>query len=341
MPTEGQPVNDGKVSAETPAVLLVNLGTPDAPTAKAVRPYLREFLSDRRVIETHPALWKPILEGIILRVRPAKSAEKYAQVWGDRGSPLLTFTEDQADYVARALGESAEVRFAMRYGKHGIQTELQKLYEDGYREVLIVPLYPQYSQTTTGTVMDEVYRWGLSSRDQFALRSVRSFETDPGYIEALASAIEKSWETNGKPDFAAGDRLILSFHGIPMAMVEGGDPYPRECEATARAVRERLQLPPHAAITTYQSVFGPAEWTKPATIDTVTQLGHGGGRVDVVCPGFVSDCLETLEEINMENRDAFLNAGGATFNYVPWGNAAEPWLEALTALVKRNLEGWL
>lgn len=324
-----------------PAVLLVNLGTPDAPTEEALRPYLREFLSDRRIIETHPAIWKPILEGIILRTRPKNSAAKYETVWMEEGSPLLVFTEDQTDFVSRALKGKAEVRFAMRYGSHSIPKALSSLYEDGHQNLLVVPLYPQYSQTTTGTVMDEVYRWGLKSRDQFSLRTVRSFDTDLGYIEALASAVEGSWREHGHPNFEGGDRLLLSYHGIPMAMVNGGDPYPRECVATTDALVKRLGLPKGAAITTYQSVFGPAEWTKPNTIETVTQLGHRGGRLDVICPGFVSDCLETIEEIDMENREAFMDAGGEEFHYIPWGNDEAPWLDALTALVKQNLKGWL
>lgn len=330
-----------KALQDRPAVLLVNLGTPDAPTEDALRPYLREFLSDRRVIETHPVLWKPILEGIILRTRPAASAEKYRMVWMEEGSPLLVYTQAQADHVRRALSCDAEVRFAMRYGSHSVPQALDSLYEDGFRNLLVIPLYPQYSQTTTGTALDEVYRWGLKSRDQFSLRTLRSFATDPLYIEALAKAVEKSWDKNGRPDFTTGDRLLLSYHGIPMTMVTGGDPYAAECVATTEALVHRLGIPAGAAITTYQSKFGPAEWTSPNTIETVTQLGHLGGRIDVVCPGFVSDCLETIEEIDMENREAFMAAGGQQFHYIPWGNDEEPWLDALTALVKQNLKGWL
>lgn len=324
-----------------PAVLLVNLGTPDAPTEQALRPYLREFLTDRRVIETHPAIWRPILEGIILRTRPRKSAEKYRTIWKKQGSPLLLYTEDQAKYVAKRLKGQARVRFAMRYGSHSVGQAMTELYRQGYRNLLVVPLYPQHSQTTTGTALDEVYRWGLDSRDQFALRTVRSYADNPGYIEALAAAVEGVWEDEGAPNFAAGDRLVISYHGIPMAIVEGGDPYAAECEATTKALVERLSLPAGAAITAYQSKFGPADWTGPATIEEMVRLGSERVRADVICPGFVSDCLETLEEIEMENREAFEAAGGTGFNYIPWGNDRGPWLEALADLVEQNLEGWI
>ncbi len=325
-----------------PAVVLVNLGTPEAPHARAVRPYLREFLSDRRVVEMHPALWRPILEGIILRFRPKASAEKYASIWTEQGSPLLVHTRAQTAALSADLGGAASVRLAMRYGSPALSDVLDEVYADGHRRVLVVPLYPQYAASSAGTVLDEVYRWGLRSRDQLELRTVRSFPVDEGYLSALATAVERHWEAIGKPDFSGGDRLLLSFHAIPMAMHQAGDPYRAECEVTAAALRERLGLGAEMVLTTFQSVFGPAEWLKPATIDTVTQLGRSGiGRVDVLCPGFVSDCLETLEEIDILNRSAFTDAGGSQFHYIPWGNGRPEWTAALTGLVGRHLTGWV
>lgn len=327
---------------DRPAVLLVNLGSPDAPETKQVRSYLREFLSDRRVIEMHPALWRPILEGVILRVRPAKSAEKYRTVWGHELSPLLEGTVAQAEYVSGQLGSEVEVGYAMRYGSGGVQQALDELYAQGHRRLLVVPLYPQYSATTVASVTDEVYRWNLANRDQFSLRVARSFQTDHAYIDAMAQAIESLWAQRGRPDFQAHDRLLLSYHGIPQSMARSGDPYPQECNETTEALRERLGLRPGDIIQTYQSKFGPARWLSPATIDTMAELGsRKTRRVDVVCPGFVSDCLETLEEIDMLNRETFLGAGGREFNYIPWGNDSTPWLEALTAIVSKDLAGWI
>lgn len=324
-----------------PCVLLVNLGTPDAPTAKAVRPYLREFLSDRRVVEMHPAVWRPILEGI-LRVRPADSAKKYRSVWGPTGSPLLHFTAEQARKVDAALSGQSEVRYAMRYGSRSIPEALDQIMAEGYRQLLVVPLYPQYSATTSATVADEVYRWGLEARNQFDLRILRAFAKDPGYIAAVVAAIEATWAEKGRPDFAAGDKLILSFHGIPQAMADAGDPYPQEARLTSALIQQQLGLADGHMLHTYQSTFGPAAWLKPATIDTVKALGvRGTRRVDVVCPGFVSDCLETLEEINILNRETFIEAGGKEFRYIPWGNDRDVWVEALTRIVRDNLAGWL
>ncbi len=324
-----------------PAVLIVNLGTPEAPTAKKVRPYLREFLSDRRVVEMSPAIWRPILEGIILRVRPKASAEKYASIWYPEGSPLMHWTIRQREALADRLGDGVEVRLAMRYGKPGVQSELTRLYEDGFRNVLVFPLYPQYAASSAGTVIDEVARWTLSARDQLEIRTIRSFPESPSYIDALVSAIESSWEENGRPDFAGGDKLITSFHGIPKAMHEDGDPYRYECEATADLVRHRLGLEEDQLMVTFQSVFGPSEWLKPATIDTVEELGKfGTHRVDVICPGFMSDCLETLEEINILNRETFTAAGGQDFHYIPWANDSEGCINVIHEQVAGRVAGW-
>lgn len=333
---------------DRPAVVLTNLGTPVAPETGAVRRYLREFLSDRRVVETHPALWRPILEGIILLVRPKASAHKYRSVWLKDGSPLMVGSLAQRAALEESLSHVADVYVAMRYGQPALQDVLTQVQKKGHRKVLVVPLYPQYAACCGGTVMDEVHRWSLKSRNQFELRSVRSFPEDPRYIDALAAALTSHWESAGRPDFERGDRVILSFHGIPVAMHEAGDPYRSECEATLGLLAQKLGAPVVEAGgaeggigLTFQSVFGPAQWLKPATIDTVAALGGSGvRRVDVMCPGFVSDCLETLEEIDMLNREAYLGAGGTEFHYVPWGNGSEAWTDALSGIVHDHVQDW-
>lgn len=327
-----------------PALVLVNLGTPEEPTARAVRPFLREFLSDRRVIETHPALWRPILEGIILRVRPRASAEKYASIWGTggaTGSPLMHWSLRQGALLQEALGDRVEVRVAMRYGRPALRDVLDELQAQGTRRVLVLPAYPQYAASSAGTVIDEAARWLLDARDQVELRTVRSFPDSAPYVNALAEAIEDHWDTHGRPDFDAGDRLLLSFHSIPQAMSQAGDPYRSECETTADALRERLGVSEGIDIT-FQSVFGPAKWIGPATIDTVAELGRSGTRrIDVICPGFMADCLETLEEINILNRATFRDAGGEEFHYIPWANASAGVIASLEEQAQRGLAGWI
>ncbi|WP_165217307.1 ferrochelatase [Schaalia sp. ZJ1691] len=331
------------LSEETrPVVVLVNLGTPKSPTAKDVRIYLREFLSDRRVIEMHPLVWKPILEGIILRVRPRQSAEKYRTVWLDEGSPLLHYTSRQAELLAQELGDGVRVEVAMRYGEPSLRDVLDRVCSQGHRRVVILPDYPQYSGSTTGSINDVVASWIHKNRDHMEFRLVRSFPTSSAYIEALTNALEDHWHRHGRPDFASGDRVLTSFHSIPVAMHEAGDPYRAECEATRDALVERLGIPADGLLGTYQSVFGPAQWLTPATIDTVEQLGRSGvRRVDVICPGFVADCLETLEEINQLNRQTFIDAGGTEFHYVPWGNESPGAVATLAQQARRHLSGWL
>lgn len=333
--------NQTNLPAKKPCVLITNLGSPADPSPGSVRTYLREFLSDRRVIETNPLLWKPILEGIILRVRPRQSGEKYSMIWTENGSPLVHYTKEQANYLNEVLGDRVHVEWAMRYGSPSIPEVMEKIYRAGYRRLLVVPLYPQYSQTVGGTAMDSVWKWALNSRDQFDLRVLRSFPEHPKYVEAVATAVENEWAKKGRPNFAQGDKILFSFHSIPKAMSDDGDPYASECEATTKQLADRLGIGADQLVLTYQSVFGPAEWLKPATIDTVAEVAEAGAnRVDVVCPGFVSDCLETLEEIEMQNREAFEKAGGREFNYIPWGNDNEPWLQALATIVEESLAGW-
>lgn len=331
--THGQPPRTG--------ILLVNLGTPEAPTAAALRPYLKEFLSDPRVVEIPRLIWWPILHGIILTLRPAKSAKKYASVWTDDGSPLKVHTEKQAKLLAGFLTHAGErdlmVRWAMRYGKPSIRSQLDEMRAAGCTRILVLPLYPQYSASTTATVIDEVGNSLRHWRNLPEIRYVRSFADDPSYIQSLAASVREHWQKNGQ-----AEKLVLSFHGIPKRSLDLGDPYHCECHKTGRLLREALKLPPERVLVSFQSRFGKAEWLKPYTQPTLETLAAQGLQsVDVMCPGFTSDCLETLEEINMECREAFLHAGGKQFSYIPCLNETQPWIEALTALCTTHLGNWL
>jgi ferrochelatase len=321
------------------AVLLVNLGTPEAPTAPAVRRYLKQFLSDPRVVEIPAALWQPILRGIILNVRPKKSAAKYAAIWTKDGSPLKVHTDKQAKLLRGYLGErglAVEVEYAMRYGEPSIESVLKRLTEGGVERVLILPLYPQYSATTTASVLDCATGWLRRLRNQPELRWVKHFHDDAGYLDALAESVRAHWEQNGR-----SERLVLSFHGVPKRTLLLGDPYHCECLKTGRLLRERLGLDEEQCVVTFQSRFGRAEWLQPYTEPTLRALAKSGVRhVDVLCPGFVSDCLETLEEIALEGKQAFLSAGGSVFHYVPCLNDRPRWMAALADLAVRHLAGW-
>ena len=323
------------------AVVLVNLGTPDSPALPDVQKYLREFLSDRRIIPLHPWLWRPVLELRVLQVHARASAEKYASVWLPGGSPLMVHSVAQGAALAEKLGDAARVEVAMRYGNPSLSSVLDALAADGVRRVLVVPAYPQFSTTTVATVMDALARHVLTRHDQFELRTVRDFHDDPAYIEACATLIEQTWQREGRPDFAAGDKLLLSYHGIPVSMVTDGDPYPAECERTTELLRERLGLTDQECELAYQSKFGRGEWLTPATIERVAELGQSGvKRLDVFCPGFVADCLETEEEIGMLNREEFHAHGGEHFVRVPCLNDSPAWIDALAQLARRQLSGW-
>jgi ferrochelatase len=329
--THGQP-------AQT-AVLLCNLGTPDTPTAAALRRYLAEFLGDPRVVEIPRALWWPILHGIILRVRPAKSAAKYASIWTPEGSPLQVWTQRQAQALQQRLQQSGHrivVRHAMRYGNPSIAAQLDALKAEGVTRVLVLPAYPQYSGTTTASVIDAVQQWSRKIRHLPELRFINRYHDDSGYIAALAAGIRSHWARHGRPD-----KLVLSFHGVPQRTLELGDPYHCECHKTARLLAQQLGLQPEQYAVTFQSRFGKAQWLQPYTEPTLQALARSGiRRVDVACPGFTSDCLETLEEINQEARQAFLDAGGQTFHYLPCLNDSPAWIDALAALSERHLAGW-
>ena len=321
------------------ALLLVNLGTPDEPTAPALRRYLAEFLADPRVVEIPRLVWWPILHGIILRTRPAKSAAKYASVWLEGGSPLAVWTERQALALAGRLdaaGHDLRVRHAMRYGNPGVPAVLDELRAEGATRVLVLPLYPQYAAATTASVADSVMQWALRTRRVPELRFVGEYHDDAGYIDALARRLETHWQAHGR-----GERLVLSFHGVPHRSLVLGDPYHCQCLKTARLLGERLGLAAGQMLVTFQSRFGKARWLEPYTEPTLRTLAEQGVKtVDVMCPGFVADCLETLEEIAQEARAAFLEAGGSDFRYVPCLNDDEAWIAALAALAERHLQGW-
>ncbi|HSD61017.1 MAG TPA: ferrochelatase [Burkholderiales bacterium] len=326
---------------ERTAVLLVNLGTPEAATAKALRPYLREFLSDPRVVEIPRAIWWLILNGFILTTRPRASAEKYAAVWSPEGSPLKVHTERQARLLLGFLGQRVKpapvVEYAMRYGHPSIPEVLERLRAQNCRRILVLPLYPQYAASTTASAFDAVFLGLMRMRNVPAVRTVRHYHDHPGYIAALAQNVRDYWTRNGVPD-----QLLMSFHGVPRFSLDKGDPYHCECQKTGRMLAEALGLPPERYRLTFQSRFGRAEWLKPYTAATLEELGRQkAGRVDVVCPGFVADCLETLEEIAIEGKTAFLNAGGREFHYIPALNEREDWIRALSDVALTHLQGWL
>jgi protoporphyrin/coproporphyrin ferrochelatase len=321
------------------AVLLINLGTPDEPTAPALRRYLAEFLSDPRVVEIPRLVWLPILHGIILRVRPAKSAAKYASIWMPEGSPLAVWTRRQAEALGAELdrrGHAVETRHAMRYGSPSVAQVLDELRASGATRVLVVSAYPQYAGATTGSVADAVHAWAQGARWVPELRSIGQYHDDAGYIESLAQRLHQHWQQQPR-----AERLVLSFHGVPERSLLMGDPYHCQCHKTARLLRERLGLPAEQVLVTFQSRFGKAKWLEPYTEPTLRELAAKGIRsVDVMCPGFIADCLETLEEIAQEARDAFIEEGGQDYRYVPCLNDAPTWVGALASLAERHLQGW-
>ncbi|MGD9788104.1 MAG: ferrochelatase [Sulfuricellaceae bacterium] len=328
--------------ASSPArvgVLLLNLGTPDAPTKAALRRYLREFLSDPRVVELPRLLWRPILHGIILNTRPTKSAAKYAAVWTPGGSPLLAYTAKQAKLLRGHLGEKgvqAEVDFAMRYGSPSIADALARLKTRGCDRILALPLYPQYSGATTGSAFDGLFQALTRLRNVPEIRTLRHYPDHAGYIGALAAGIKQHWARHGRPDV-----LLMSFHGMPQAAIDQGDPYRDDCLLTGRALAQALNLAEKEFRITFQSRFGKAQWLQPYTDRTLAVLpSEGAKRVDVVCPGFAADCLETLEEIALEGKATFLGAGGREFHYIPALNDRPEWIAALAEIVRTHLSGW-
>lgn len=312
------------------ALLLVNLGTPAAPTPRAVRHYLAEFLSDPRVVQLPRWLWQPLLRGVILPLRGARVARKYAEIWMDAGSPLAVHTRELAAVVQQRLPQ-LRVAHAMRYGEPALAATLATLRQDGIRRVLVLPLYPQYSTTTTASVADV-----LAGATGIETRLVNEYHLDAGWIAAIAASIRAHWQVHGR-----GERLVLSFHGIPQRLVDDGDPYAAQCEAGVAAIARALELRDGEFVLSYQSRFGREAWLQPATQATLQALAAAGvRRVDVVCPCFAVDCLETLEEIAMVNAEAFRSAGGEALHYIPCLNASPAHADALAALARRQLAAW-
>lgn len=322
-------------------LLLVNLGTPDAPTVAAVRRYLREFLGDPRVLELPRPLAWTILELFVLPLRPRRTAEAYRKIWTPAGSPLAVVSRRQRDALAEVLaarhGDSIQVAHAMRYGKPSIAEALADLERANVRRLLVLPLYPQYASATTGSTFDALARALMRRRVVPELRLVADYHDDAGYIAALAASVREHRARHGR-----GERLLFSFHGLPEAYARAGDPYAAQCHETARRAAAALGLADQDWLLSFQSRFGPQQWLRPYTDETLRALpGQGVRHVDVVCPGFAADCLETLEEIAMQNRTVFLSAGGERFEYVPALNDRADHVEALGALALRHMGGWI
>ena len=317
-------------------ILLINLGTPAAPTPEAVRPYLREFLSDQRVVELPRLLWQPLLRGIILPFRAKKSAHGYRQIWQHEGSPLAVITAKQAAALQAELPQVL-VGHAMSYGEPAVANAIAAMKAQGVDRLLAIPLYPQYAASSSGAALDKVLNELLKQRNQISLRTISRFYNHPDYIQAMAAHIRAYWQQHGR-----SQRILFSFHGIPEAAVQQGDPYEIECRASAQLLAEALQLSAQEWYISFQSRFGRARWIGPATSDLLTELPAKQQirELDVFCPGFVSDCLETLEEIAEDARGAFLHAGGREFHYIPALNDAPDWIRALVSLVQQHLQGW-
>ena len=323
-------------------VMLVNLGTPDGTDYVPMRRYLSEFLSDRRVIEWPRAIWLPILQGIVLSTRPKKSGAAYASIWNreKNESPLRTFTREQGDKLADALRDHDHVvvDWAMRYGKPSMEEVTKRLLAQGCERIVMFPLYPQYSATTTATVNDKFFEALMKLRYQPAVRTVPDYHNEPVYIDALANSIEQHLASTG----ANPDVVIASYHGIPQSYAKKGDPYPQQCHETTRLLRKRLGWDENKLITCFQSRFGPEEWLQPYTDKTVEKLASDGVKsIAVFNPGFVSDCLETLEEIAVEAAHIFKQAGGEHFTHIPCLNASDNGMSVIEKMVRRELEGWV
>lgn len=337
LPNDHPPVKSGTVG-----VLLINLGTPDAPDPASVKRYLKQFLSDKRVIEIPAIAWQPILRGIILNTRPQKSAKAYSKVWTERGSPLADITASQAEAIAAELGQDILVDYAMRYGSPSIEQRLTHLMAQGCDRILVAPLYPQYSAATTATVFDEVARVLANMRWQPALRFLPPYHDDPAYLDALAADLTRQvGDLDFKPEV-----MLHSFHGMPLRTLERGDPYHCQCHKTARLLRERLEHRPEFAgirfEITFQSRFGRAKWLEPATDDMLVAEGEKGTkRLIVAAPGFSADCVETLEELALEGRDEFIEAGGENYAVLSCLNVSQSGVAMLETMIRRELSGWI
>lgn len=310
-------------------VLITNLGTPDAPTPKAIRRYLREFLSDQRVVDAPRWLWFFVLK-IILLIRPRKVASAYQSVWTEQGSPLLAISRQQQQALQQALGEQTPVALGMRYGNPSIASALDELVAQGVEQVIVLPLYPQYSATTTASTFDAIAAWTAKQRQLPQLKFIRDYHQHPAWLEALANAVREHWQQQGQ-----ADRLLMSFHGIPQRYCDLGDPYYQQCVAGAELLATQLGLQPEQWSLSFQSRVGREPWLQPYTDDTLKAWGREGlESVDVICPGFSADCLETLEEISEENAEYFTEAGGQTLRYIPALNSRNDHIQALKAVIE-------
>lgn len=333
LPSDHPPVKSGSVG-----VLVVNLGTPEAPTTQSVKTYLAEFLSDRRVVEIPPIAWQPILRGIILNTRPKKSAAAYQKVWTEDGSPLAFITKAQAKGLQERLGDSVKVEWAMRYGKPTIADQMQKLMDDGCDRILLAPLYPQYSGATTATVVDKAADKLKAMRWQASLRTLPPYHDDPAYIEALSKDLTAQLNALAfDPEV-----LLLSFHGMPQRTLELGDPYHCHCRKTARLLEQFMPARKGMRFeTSFQSRFGPAKWLEPATDETLERLaGEGVKKIAIAAPGFSADCLETLEELALEGKEQFHEAGGEHFAALSCLNTSDAGMDMLEYIIRRELSGW-
>ena len=322
-------------------ILLINLGTPEAPTPEAVRAYLKEFLWDPRVVEIPRLVWWPILNFLVLPRRSKASAARYEKIWTRDGSPLAIYTQKNAvllrGYLGERLATPVVVDYAMRYGKPSISERIQALAGQGCERILLLPLYPQYAGSTTASALDAAAGALARLRPHPEARQVAEFHADPGYIEALAQSARDFWMKRGWPTV-----LVMSFHGVPRRTIERGEPYEKQCLETARLLAEALELAPAQYRVSFQSRFGAAKWLTPYTAQVLKELGRAGTEcVDVICPGFICDCLETLEEIAIEGQALFLEAGGGDFRYIPCLNDSHEWLAALADLAERQMEGWV
>ena len=338
LPRDHPPIKPPRIG-----VLLLNLGTPDATDYWSMRRYLSEFLSDRRIIELSPLLWQPILQGIILTVRPKKSGHAYQEIWNreKNESPLLTITRDQAEglkHMMSARFRNVSVEFAMRYGNPSTESGVRKLIDQGCQRVLVFPLYPQYSAATTGTACDQAFRALMKERWQPAVRTMPAYHDHPGYIRALADSIRAHYASlDWEPEV-----LLASYHGLPKENLDKGDPYHCQCHKTTRLLREELGWPEERLRITFQSRFGPKEWLQPYTDVTVEELARSGVKnIGIITPGFSADCVETLEEIDIGVRETFLENGGQNFTYIPCLNASAGHLRFLADLIEEELAGWL
>lgn len=324
----------------TAGVLLINLGTPESPTAPAIRRYLAEFLSDRRVVELPPLLWQPLLRGLILPFRPRKLVHAYEKIWTPEGSPLLAISRRQAAALQaelnRACGRDIPVALGMTYGQPGIAAALAELESRQARRIVVLPLYPQYSSTTTAAALDVLFAQLRRRRWLPELRTVNSYHDDASYIAALENSVRRHWQERGR-----GGHLLLSFHGLPQRNVLAGDPYYCHCQKTARLLAEALQLAPEQYSVAFQSRFGKLPWIQPYTEPLIQQLaGRGVRRLDVICPGFAADCLETLEEVQLRYGESFTAAGGEALRYIPALNDEADHVQALAGIALRQLRDW-